>query len=122
MRTRVSRFDRPATAAMHGSDAKGLPLLHDGNRFGADVIEFPPHGKVPDHTHTGAHFLFCIGGSGWVFVNNRPHQISVGDCYLIQSEEEHSVEAGRNGLRMIVVGNDHRPVDSAERLDVIEKP
>lgn len=118
--SRVKRFDAKAKLPMHESDAMGLPLLNDGCRFGADLIEFPPHGKVPMHTHPGAHCLFCIAGSGQVTVGRCvPDTITVGDCYLIQSGEPHEVSAGGSGLRLIVVGNDHRPVDSKERLDVV---
>jgi len=116
---RISRFDQRATMPMHLSNAKGLPLLHNGDRFGADVIEFPPHGKVPMHTHPGDHVLFCLGGSGYVTIDrDAPDAITVGDCYLIHSMEPHAVEAGEYGLRLIVVGNDHRPVNSQERLNV----
>lgn len=113
----IARYDAPATRPMHHSDALGAPLLHDGERFGADVIEFPPGGKVAMHSHPGAHCLFCTAGAGWV-ITDHPRRITVGDCYLIRSGEPHAVEASKRGLRLIVVGNDHRPVDSAERLDL----
>lgn len=120
METRIARFDRQATLQMHESDAKGLPLLHNGDKFGADVIDFPPLGKVPMHTHPGDHVLFCVGGSGWVTIDRSvPDAVTCGDCYLIHSMEPHAVAAGEHGLRLIVVGNNHRPVDSKERLDVV---
>lgn len=110
----TARFDRPATESMHASDARGLRLLRDG-KFGADVIDFPPGGKVAMHTHPGSHILFCIGGSGHV-ITRAVTRITVGDCYLIESGEPHEVQAGAHGLRLIVVGNDYRDVASAERL------
>lgn len=119
MESRVVRFDQPATLPMHASDAKGLPLLYDGGCFGADVIHFPPNGKVPMHTHPGAHCLFCVGGSGYVHVDRMSYHLTVGDCYLIRDNEPHAVEATCDGLRLIVVGNNHRPVNSKERLNVV---
>jgi len=122
MLIRLNRFDQRATLPMHQSDAKGLPLLHNGEDFGADLIDFPPGGKVAMHTHPGDHVLFCIGGSGFVSIDRDvPHKITVGDCYLIHSEEPHAIEAGAKGLRLLVVGNQHRPVESEERLDVVSQ-
>lgn len=120
MLVRIAKFTAAAELPMHESDAKGLPLLHNGDSFGADVIEFPPMGMVPMHTHPGDHVLFCVAGSGYVTIGiSAPDAISQGDCYLIRSMEPHAVSAGQHGLRLIVVGNNHRPVDSKERLDVV---
>lgn len=105
-----------ASVEMHMSDARGIPLLHDGDRFGADIIEFPPHGRVEEHTHPGAHMLFVLSGSGQVVRRGVPTSLASGKCYLVASEEPHSVAAGPHGLRLLVVGNDHRHVGSRERL------
>lgn len=112
----IARFDIKPTKSMHLSDAKGSSLLHDGVCFGADIIEFPPNGKVEEHTHPGAHCLFCIGGGGFVFDAGHPHKITVGDCYMIKGGQSHAVHAGGFGLKLIVVGNDHRHVESEDRL------
>lgn len=102
--------------AMHLSDAKGYPLLHDGDLFGADIIEFPPNGSIGMHTHPGAHFLFCLSGSGVVNRDGQEITLKPGVCYLIPTMIPHSVCASENGLRLLVVGNNHRPVDSSERM------
>jgi quercetin dioxygenase-like cupin family protein len=119
MLVRIANFFHKPTEPMHLSDAKGMALVHNGEKFGADVIDFPPFGEVPMHTHPGDHILLCVGGSGCVTVKADKHPVTLGTCYLIRSMEPHAVQAFDRGLTLVVVGNDHRPVNSVERLDVI---
>lgn len=113
-----SNLNALADLPMTRSDAKGVALLHDGERFGADIIEFPPVGEIGTHKHPGAHMLFVLAGSGTVIRDGATRPLSPGDCYLVASDQPHSVHAGEDGLRLLVVGNDHRSVDSEERLYV----
>lgn len=118
---REARFDDMNGAKqMHNSDAKGKPLLYDGGKFGGDIIEFPPDGRVEMHTHPGAHMLFAIRGNGQVVRGDETTDLEYGCCYLVESMEPHAVYAGKLGLTLLVVGDDVRHVWSADRLDMCE--
>lgn len=102
---------------MVNSDATGGPLVAcDG--FGADVIRFGPAETVANHTHVGAHILFVIKGSGWVEYEGTNHELEAGMCYLIPSMANHAIKA-KDELVLIAVGNDHREVGCAERLELV---
>lgn len=114
-----NRFDTMDGAGpMHKSDAVGRQLLHDDGKFGADLIEFPPFGSVPLHTHPGAHMLFCLAGSGLVIREEKSLRLSPGICYFVAAGQPHEVLAESAGLRLLVVGDDVRPVCSKDRLDL----
>ncbi len=113
-----SRFDVTPTEQMHASDALGAALIRDGS-FGADLIVFPPNGSVPTHTHPGRHILFCVGGRGTVTRSGCSLVIDSGQSYLVGANEPHAINASVFGLRLLVVGDDVRPISSAERLNVV---
>ena len=108
---------------MHQSDATGQPLLLDG-KFGADIIRFPAGGQVDTHVHDGAHMLFCLAGAGVVEYGSpsdadlESHSLYPGLCYLIPGQVPHAIRATTD-LVLIAVGNDHRPVGSPARLDLV---
>lgn len=105
---------------MRNSDGTGLPLLKDG-KFGADVIRFAPGKGVMNHTHEGAHILIVTKGNGFVEYNGIDHPLEPGVCYLIPGNVDHAIKA-ETELVIIAVGNDHRPVDSVERMQPIVRP
>jgi len=108
---------------MANSDATALHLLSNGN-LGSDIIRFPGGGGVPLHTHPGAHILFVLSGSG-VLEAARPgsgrtdlYALFPGRCYLVDGELPHALEAHKDGMTLLVVGADHYPADSRERLEL----
>ena len=101
------------------SDATGLPLVSvDG--FGADIIRFESGKGVTNHTHKGAHILFVLKGTGFVEYEGTDYPLQVGVVYMIPGNVDHAIKATTE-LVLIAVGNDHKPLDSEERLSVIEK-
>jgi quercetin dioxygenase-like cupin family protein len=110
----------PRQYRMFKSDATGSPLLKEG-KFGADVIRFGPREGVANHVHEGAHILFVLKGTGWVVYEGVDHELEPGLCYFVPSWVEHAIRADTE-LILIAVGNDHRPVDSSERLVPVEDP
>jgi quercetin dioxygenase-like cupin family protein len=114
----IARFDVPGPyhLPMVESDATGQPLLKRDD-FGADLIYFPPGGAVPEHTHPGDHILFVLAGRGRVIYDGTAHDLSAGLAYLVPGSVPHAVAAGADeSLTLLVVGNQHRAVDAAERL------
>ena len=103
--------------SMHESDASANRLLKQ-NGFAADLIRFPPGGKVDLHTHPGNHMLFCVDGKGSVQYGEDLLQLLPGDCYLIEGSVPHAVFAAEDTqLTLIAVADDHRDVTSPDRLD-----
>lgn len=108
----------PLPEKMHQSDATGLALLKNGS-FAADLIRFPPGGKVDLHTHPGSHMLFCVSGKGRVQYEDELHDLHPGSCYLIEDEVPHAIFADSHSeLTLVAIADDHRPIASEQRLDM----
>lgn len=69
-----------------------------------------------NHTHVGSHILFVIKGSGYVTYEGRDHVLKPGVCYMVPSMVRHAIRA-TDELIIIAVGNDHRHLGSAERME-----
>lgn len=102
---------------MCNSDGTGLPLLKHQD-FGADIIRFGASEGVKNHIHDGDHILFVIKGEGFVEYDGVDYQLEPGTCYLIPGNVDHAIKATTE-LVLIAVGNQHRPLDSEERMTPI---
>jgi len=103
------------------SDGTAMPLLTDDskfNKFGADIIRFASGEGVGLHKHVGAHILMVTKGTGVLVYEDERHPMFEGMIYLVPSNVPHAIEATTE-LVLIAVGNDHKPADSEERLDVV---
>ena len=106
----------PLPTAMSQSDATALRLVKQ-EAFGADLIRFPPGGRVPDHTHVGDHILYVLSGRGWVDYDGQPWPLEAGTLYLIPSMVRHGIRA-ETELTLLAVANVHRDAASEDRLYV----
>lgn len=100
--------------SMKNSDGTGTPLVCYGS-FGADVIRFQAGEGVQNHTHEGDHILFVLRGQGVLVFAGENHNLYPGLCYLVPGSVDHAIQASEN-LVLIAVGNQHRPLDSSERM------
>ena len=117
---------------MKKSAGTALSLVLDDStkeKFGADIIRFAPNSGVELHTHSGAHILLVTKGTGvltyrtFTFgdgIADEKHSLYPGLIYLIPSNVGHAIYA-KTELVLIAIGNDHQPVDSHERLNLISK-
>jgi len=103
---------------MVASQGMGKPLVADG-RFGADMLRFEPGHKTTIHTHPGDHILFVAQGNGFLVFDGIRHSLSAGDCYFVPGAVPHQVGATTDELLLLSVANNHQPVDSEERLNVV---
>jgi quercetin dioxygenase-like cupin family protein len=106
---------------MQHSDGTALPLVVDDSkeqRFGADIVRFASGTGVGLHTHVGSHILMVTKGNGLLTYGDEKHEMFPGMIYLIPSNTPHSIEAITE-LVLVAVGNDHRPADSEERLEIV---
>jgi quercetin dioxygenase-like cupin family protein len=104
---------------MRNSDGTGSPLF-SFKGFGADIIRFAANEGVMNHTHEGDHILFVIKGTGIVEYNGVENPLYPGLSYLIPGQVDHAIRA-KEDLVLIAVGNNHRPLDSKERMTPIYK-
>lgn len=103
---------------MKNSDGTGVPLLKDGN-LGADIIRFGANEGVAEHTHVGKHVLFVLRGLGIVKYDGVDNSLYPGKCYLVESWVPHAIYADEDDdLVLLVAGDDHRPLDDPERMDL----
>jgi len=105
--------------SMVGSQAKGLNLVKDNN-FAADILRFNANEKTSLHTHPGDHILFVVEGDGWLKFGDDLYELTTGTCYFVPGSVPHQVIAGSVGMFLLSIANDHRPVDSSKRLEILE--
>jgi len=103
---------------MCNSDGTGEPLV-SSNEFGADIIRFAANEGVGNHTHEGDHILLVLSGKGIVEYNGVEYGLFPGLCYLIPGAVDHAIKA-ETDLVLIAVGNNHRPLDSIERMTPVK--
>jgi quercetin dioxygenase-like cupin family protein len=119
--SRLILFEGEQPLSMHNGTA--LPLLIDRSGtspFGGDIIRFAPGKGVGMHTHVGAHILLVTKGKGTLVYYEEKHPMFEGMIYLVESNVPHAIEA-ETELVIISIGNNHRPADSKERLEIVEK-
>jgi quercetin dioxygenase-like cupin family protein len=104
--------------SMANSEALGLPLVGAGS-FGADMLRFAPRQSTLRHTHPGDHVLFVVEGDGSLCYGDELHKLLEGDCYYVPGAVPHSICAAALGLVLLSVANQHRPVASPERSEVV---
>ncbi|QXJ26449.1 cupin domain-containing protein [Actinomadura graeca] len=103
---------------MHGAvDATGRGLVGNG-RIGADVIRLAAGAGFAPHTHPGHHVLAVLAGVGTITYGGRVHRTEAGQIYLVEGEVPHAVGAISDHL-ILAVGAPHKPVDSADRMDLV---
>jgi quercetin dioxygenase-like cupin family protein len=103
--------------SMHGSTALGASLVKNG-KFAADILAFDAGQKTEPHTHPGNHILFVVEGEGWLIFNGQHYILTPATCYFVPGLTVHQVGSDSNML-LLSIADDHRPVDSAQRLEVI---
>ncbi|WP_067463694.1 condensation domain-containing protein [Actinomadura macra] len=101
----------------------GMENTVDGVRLsfpsvGADVIRLPGRAGFAPHTHPGHHVLAVLAGIGTITYGGQVHRTEAGQIYLVEGEVPHAVGAISDHL-ILAVGAPHKPVDSAERMDLV---
>lgn len=105
--------------SMVGSEAIGLPLVKSES-FAADMLDFGSQQKTSLHTHPGSHILFVVSGHGWLDYTDQSHDLEPGTCYFVPGSIAHRIRSSNWGLTLLSVSNDHRSVDSLERVSVLD--
>jgi quercetin dioxygenase-like cupin family protein len=112
----VSHTPRPTP--MIGTRATGAALVTNGS-LGADLIRVPAGGGFSPHTHPGDHILIIVAGLGTITYAGRVHPTRAGQIYMIEGLVPHAVGAITDHV-IIAVGSPHRPVDGADRMELVD--
>ncbi|MFB3851925.1 MAG: cupin domain-containing protein [Acidobacteriota bacterium] len=87
--------------------AKSFCYLKEGDMQNVkfvSLIELEPFSSVGEHPHTeDEEFYFVVEGSGRGFLNGKSFDISEGDAFLCRRNDNHGIEAGKNGLKFLAV-------------------
>jgi quercetin dioxygenase-like cupin family protein len=70
--------------------------------------------------HPGDHLLLVVKGAGTVTFGGVVYPTRPGDLYMVDALTEHAVGAGSDGHWLLSFGAPHVPVDSPERMRVVE--
>lgn len=108
----------PLPQRMANSQGTGIPLVGRGS-FAADLIRFAPGQGVGKHTHPGEHILIVVSGHGLLTCGDDFLSLVPGMIYHVPAGAPHALSATDAELTLISVANDHRPVDSPQRLEVL---
>lgn len=105
---------------MFGSEALGMNLVKSGN-FAADMLRFKPQERTSLHTHPGNHILFVVEGDGCLVFDGQLYELTKNTCYFVPGSTPHQVIGGDVGMFLMSIADSHRPVDSTERLTVVDE-
>jgi quercetin dioxygenase-like cupin family protein len=77
--------------------------------FGMQVIRMPPGAgeQYPEHDHAGdgqEEVYTALSGSGWIDVEGERVELGKGDFVRIGAGTKRKVQAGDDGLEMLVIG------------------
>ena len=114
----VNVDDLEWTAYEHGDrtfDRKQLGAAAGGEALGTSLYRVPPGKRTwPPHSHYGnEEAMFVLEGSGTLFLgeDGEEHPLVPGDYVALPTGKEHTheVEAGEDGLRLLVVSEMNDP-------------
>jgi quercetin dioxygenase-like cupin family protein len=108
----------PRPSPMVHSTATGQGLVSNGF-LGVDVIRLASGEGFAPHTHSGDHLLIVVGGKGTITYNGCVYPTEAGQVYLVEGSVPHAVGAITDHV-ILAVGAPHKPVDSAERMTLVE--
>jgi quercetin dioxygenase-like cupin family protein len=112
----------PFSIQMAKSQGTARELLPIEDGMGADEIHFKAGEGVEKHIHPGSHILIVMSGHGELDYFDETIELKAGMIYRIRSLEPHAVRASedsKRGMSLLVIGNDHRPADSSDRLEIL---
>ncbi len=103
------------------ADCHGVSLLrqHDGE-MGADLLDLPAHCRFPLHVHPGHHVLLCLRGRGTFTIGGITYDVRPGDLMMVEGDVPHAVGAGPDGHLLLAIGSPHKPLDSEERMRLVD--
>lgn len=108
----------PRPFKMAHSPATGDGLVSNGD-LGVDVIRVSAGSGFVPHTHPGDHLLIIIAGEGTITYDGKIYPTLAGQVYMVEGAVPHAVGAITDHV-ILAVGSPHKPVDSPERMTVVE--
>jgi len=103
---------------MSDSIATGKALVSNGH-LGVDLIRTPAGQGFLPHTHPGDHLLIVVGGFSTITFDGVIYGAPAGTLYAIDGSIPHAV-GGVTDVEILAVGSPHHPVDSPDRMSLVE--
>lgn len=104
-----------------GVTCYGVSLFReDTGAMGGDLLDLPAHCRFPLHVHPGHHILLCLRGTGTFTVGGVVHDVVPGDLMMVEGDVPHAVGAGPDGHVLMAIGAPHKPLDSEERMRLVD--
>jgi quercetin dioxygenase-like cupin family protein len=106
------------TMATTKGNISGEGLVSNGE-MGGDLMFIPAGRGFHPHTHPGHHLLIIVEGECITTIDAEIHRLVAGQICLIPGDVPHAVSSVSD-TTMIAIGSPHYPVDSEERLKLVD--
>jgi quercetin dioxygenase-like cupin family protein len=126
-------LDQPTVSLYHsdGNPLQGIrgvagtaEYLRSGARVGADRLMLQPGSEFELHTHPGAHILYVLRSTGYIHIDGVDYEMAAGDTVFVPAEYAHAVKTNpefTEPLELLAFGVPHMPLESKERMTVVEQ-
>ncbi|GAA1976415.1 cupin domain-containing protein [Kitasatospora viridis] len=92
--------------------------------IGIDRIMMEVGSEFELHTHPGAHILYVLSSRGYIHVDGTDYAMTAGDTIFVPADYAHGVKTDRAAkapLEILAFGVPHMPLDSAHRMELVER-
>jgi mannose-6-phosphate isomerase-like protein (cupin superfamily) len=99
-------------------------LIENGIPIGADRLVMEPGSQFELHTHPGAHILYVIRSRGFIHIDGVDYEMGEGDTVFVPANYAHGVKSNTavaDPLEIVAFGVPHMPLESAERMTLVEQ-
>ncbi|MEU3397350.1 quercetin dioxygenase-like cupin family protein [Streptomyces filamentosus] len=99
-------------------------LIEGGVPIGADRIVMESGSRFDLHTHPGAHILFVLSSRGYIHIDGVDYEMGAGDTVFVPADYAHGVKTNLHvpePLEILAFGVPHMPLESAERMTLVEE-
>ncbi|MEV8093605.1 cupin domain-containing protein [Kitasatospora sp. NPDC085879] len=99
-------------------------LIEGGTAIGADRLIMECGARFELHTHPGAHILYVLGSRGYIHIDGVDYEMGQGDTVFVPANYAHGVKTNLHvpePLEILAFGVPHMPLESAERMTLVEE-
>ncbi|MEV0238063.1 cupin domain-containing protein [Nonomuraea sp. NPDC050786] len=101
-----------------------VEIMDIGVEVGVDRISMESGSRFELHTHPGAHILYVLSSSGYIHIDGVDYQISLGDTVYVPANYAHGIKTNLHvlePLEILAFGVPHMPLQSTERMTLVEE-
>ncbi|MGW2280443.1 cupin domain-containing protein [Streptomyces sp. NPDC001770] len=100
-------------------------LIADDTPIGVDRLIMESGSRFELHTHPGAHILYVLRSRGFIHIDGVDYEMGRGDTVFVPADYAHGVRTDpqvHESLEILAFGVPHMPLESAERMTLVEEP